>query len=461
MRRSLLLTAVFFFGSFTISKGQDKWQGTIGVQRLLLQLKADTAILEVPERKIRVSKSGHFSSSDSISFSFAGWGTCKIWKSKIENVIEASISHDKSFSYCQLYKVDDWKPLELIQSPQLPLPYKQEKVQFRNSDNIVFDGIFSYGSSKPSAAVILLSGTGKQDKNGTMAGHPYFEVLADYLTRNGIAVLRFDDRGVGGSTGVYEEATTFDFAKDGQAAFNYLDSRPEVDRTKIGVIGHSEGAAAAIILASMEKRIKFLISLSGLTVPGLEAVKYQNNKLVEIADLSEELKERSYSLHAHIFDTVYRYALTDSLAQKVNQMFSKWKSTDDSLFKLRHPGEFDHFRFPIYLYTQQIQTAWYRYHICFDPAPFIQKLSIPVLCLNGDKDVLVDPSAGALYVYDHLNHQAKKKFAMKLYPNKDHLLQNCTGCNVQEAYWHDITFPVEVMNDIAGWIKMTLFNTSK
>ena len=260
--------------------------------------------------------------------------------------------------------------------------YLSKELTFKN-DTVTFGATLTVPRDVKRAPVaIILSGTGKQDRDGTMAGH-------DYLSNRGIAVLRFDDRGTGKSTGVYETATTEDFAKDGLAALNALKKRKDIDPNRIGFIGHSEGGAAMSIAASRSKDVKFLVSLAGLCTDGLHALIEQNESQVAAYNLPDYDVKRYNTVDELIFRVAYKYADSDSLDMKLQEAYDKWHAMDSIYFSTLGV-KFDHFRFPIYMYKLQATGRWYRFHVRYNPADYLKDVHIPLLALNGDKDKMVN-----------------------------------------------------------------------
>lgn len=270
--------------------------------------------------------------------------------------------------------------------------YKSKDVKFKN-DTIVFGGTLSLPNNVENApAVILLSGTGKQDRDGSMANHKMFVDIADYLSSHGIAVLRFDDRGTGESTGVYETSTTMDFADDGLAALEFLKTQKGIDSNRIGFIGHSEGGAAMSIAASKSKDVKFMVSLAGLCLDGLSALIQQNGDLVRSYNLPDYMIKRHDTVNELMFRVAYRYADSDSLEEKLQEAYDKWVSVDSIYFNTLGL-EFDTMRFPIYMYKMQATGPWYRFHVRYNPGDYLKDVNIPVLALNGNKDKMVNSTA--------------------------------------------------------------------
>jgi len=333
------------------------------------------------------------------------------------------------------------------------LPYLSEDVTYKdNATGIVFGGTLTLPKpKKPSPAVIIVSGTGKQDKDGTMAGHKMFAVLADYLTRNGIAVLRVDDRGVGKTTGNYDEATTGDFAKDVLRSIQFLKTRKEIDHSKIGLIGHSEGGAVISIVASQSKDVAFMVSIAGLAMNGLDALRKQNADLVEAAKIPDHDKKRSSQINEIMFSTAYKYADSDSLEQKLNEAYNEWKKKDDEYFKSLNI-QYDHFRFPIYMYVKQATGPWYRFFVRYDPACYITKVHIPILALNGDKDIMVAYKENLENWAKYPAEGGNKNVKTIILPGLNHLFLNCTTNDQSEYASIKEEFSPEALKIISDWI---------
>ena len=315
---------------------------------------------------------------------------------------------------------------------QQHLPYKQDSILFYNRDSSIRFGatVTTPLKGKNFTAIILISGTGKQDRDGTMAGHPVFKEIADYLTRNGYAVLRMDDRGVGQTTGKYEDATTEDFATDALSALHFLQQYKNINPHKIGLLGHSEGGAAISIAAAKSRDVAFLISVAGLAMNGLDALLIQNETLVSRSSLPEIDKRRSNEINKLMFITAYQYADSSDMAAKLNDTYTHWKERDEAYFKTLNI-EFDHFRFPIYSYVQTATAPWYRYFVRYNAQMTLSHIQIPVLALNGDKDQMV--SAQNLKNWrDYLSAAGNKNVTTILLRGVNHLLLPCKSCELSE-----------------------------
>jgi len=334
-----------------------------------------------------------------------------------------------------------------------PLPYQADSILFRGKET----GL-NYGSTitipKTAGrhiAVILVSGTGAQDRNGTMAGHKEFYDIADYLTRRGLVVLRVDDRGVGKSTGDYSKATTGDFAADVLEAFHYLEHRPEVDPRRIGLVGHSEGGMSIAIAASKEPKIAFLISLAGLCTNGYDALITQNRNIVAASPISDADKSRYDSINELMFSTARQYADSSDMDKILNERYAEWKRKDDEWVKQQHI-EYDHFRYPIWSYVNQATSAWYRYFIKYDPAPVLAKVNIPILALNGDKDVMVSYKENLANWKSLPAGGRGKDVTTVVMPGLNHLFLKCQTCTLQEYKSINSSFSPDALEIINNWI---------
>lgn len=302
-------------------------------------------------------------------------------------------------------------------------------------------------------AVIIVSGTGPQDRDGTMAGTKMFARIANFLTPKGYVVLRMDDRGVGKTTGEYRYATTADFALDVLGALQFLKTEKNVDLRHIGLLGHSEGGAVISIAASQSKDVAFLISLSGLASSGLESLFVQNENLVNTSPLKEVDKQRSNEINRLMFATAFQYANSDSLESKLHATYNYWKQKDDLYFKSLGI-EYDHFRFPIWSYVQQAIGPWYRYFVTYDPRIFLSRVDVPILAINGSKDVFVD-SINLTYWKQYSRAGQHGKVTTILLPNVNHLLQPCQTCLPAE-YAKLGEIPESTLGSIVKWLKETV-----
>lgn len=329
-------------------------------------------------------------------------------------------------------------------------PFKAIDVSYRNDTVTLAATLTLPRGVKRAPAVVFLSGTGQQDRDGTMGGHTMFADLAAFLSSHGVAVLRADDRGVGGSTGTYDQATTEDFGNDALAAVRLLRQRSDIDTARIGLIGHSEGGAAMAIAAAKSSDVKFLISLSGLCDTGLHSLIEQNAAVTRSYPLPDYDVRRYDALNDLMFRLVYKYADSDSLEQKMWEAYDAWHRVDSIYFSTLGV-EFDHFRYPIYMYVMQATTPWYRFFVRYDPARYLQQVRVPVLALNGDRDVWVNADTN-LHNWQTLLPEGADIETVRL-PGLNHLLLPCETGAPNEVIPADVAMPQAVYDAILSWLQ--------
>ncbi|WP_165793083.1 alpha/beta hydrolase family protein [Sphingobacterium haloxyli] len=298
-------------------------------------------------------------------------------------------------------------------------------------------------------ALVLVTGTGPQNRDCEMAGKPLFRPIAEYLSARGYVVLRMDDRGVGQTTGDYSMATTSDFAHDALEAVNYLKKHPKVDNKRIGLLGHSEGGAAIAIAASQSADVAFLVSLAGLATDGLKSLFVQNENLVANSPMSDVDKKRSNEINRLMFAVAYQYADSDSLENRLEETYAYWKEKD-SIYATSVGMEHDRFRFPIWYYVQQATGPWYRYFVRYNAEKVLSQVDVPVLAINGDKDPFVDP-VNLAYWKKYTRSANKGMVTTRLLPNVNHLMQACETCNTKE-YADLSTIPNSTLQLILDWL---------
>lgn len=328
------------------------------------------------------------------------------------------------------------------QDPQPPFPYHSEDVFFENEKaGITLAGTFTYpeaGNNFPVA--VLISGSGPQNRNSEIFNHRSFALLADYLSRNGIAVFRYDDRGTGESTGIYHTASIQDFSTDALAAISYLKTRPEINAQKIGIIGHSEGGTIAFMLAGGDNDLSFIVSMAGSSIKGDSLMKLQRALLSkamkvpekQIAENEELILKIEASINKHSIDSVYNY--TELFVDEI--ITSKMKN------KASARNE--------YIKAMKSVAAPEIYSIMqYDPTEDLQKIKCPVLALNGERDLQVPADVNL----DAIQKHVKNNVTVKKYPNLNHLFQTANTGLIDEYGKIKETLSPEVLEDIGNWIK--------
>ena len=339
----------------------------------------------------------------------------------------------------KLKRLKDPKELELRrpQNPVKPYPYREEEVSYENKPaGVKFAATLTVPQGKgPFPAVFLITGSGPQDRDESLMGHKPFLVLADYLTRRGIVVLRADDRGFGKSTGIFSTATTLDFASDAEAALAYLRTRPEVDANKIGLIGHSEGGMIAPLVAAMNHDVAFIVMMAGTGVPGDQILIAQKRLIEEASGVSHEQTEKDAAEEVELLALVKREKDSATLEK---QLRAKLKDTT-----------------PEPQLTTQVKflsSAWMRYFIEYDPANALSKVTCPVLAINGEKDLQVPPKLNLPAIRKALEASGNKNYEVDELSGLNHLFQTATTGSPNEYGQIEETMSLIALQKIAEWV---------
>jgi uncharacterized protein len=324
------------------------------------------------------------------------------------------------------------------QNPVKPYPYREEEVSYPNkqAQGVMLAGTLTIPQGKgPFRSVLLIPGSGPHDRDETLFGHKPFLVLADYLTRKGILVLRVDDRGVGKSTGTLASATTADLATDAEASVAYLKTRPEVDLQKIGLIGHSEGGLIAPMVAAQEADVAFIVLMAGPGVPGDEILVEQTLLVSEAKGASQEAAQKNAALEREILTMVKRETDNPALEKDLREKLT---------------GKIPEAQ--ISAQVQVLTSPWVRYFIAYDPAIALRKVKCPVLAINGEKDVQVSPQQNLPAIRKALEEGGNQQSEVSELPGLNHLFQTSKTGAVSEYGEIEETISPVAMEKIASWI---------
>lgn len=332
------------------------------------------------------------------------------------------------------------------QHVEQPIPYDSKEVFFYNKDNIRLAGTLTTPpGSGPFPAVVLVSGSGPQDRNEEILGHRPFLILADHLTRQGIAVLRYDDRGYGESEGDFRPATSLDYTHDALAAVEYLKGRSAIDNTKIGIAGHSEGGNIAPVAAVMDSTIAFVVLLAA---PGLSNYESYLVSLALILKDYDGTYDRDYAAFAGVYQDMAtisnKVILRDSLRAKFTRLANQM--TEEELEAFGGLAAF------VEGQVRYHTSDWYHYYLQFDVTPYLQQLKIPILALNGTKDESVEANANLGGIQRTLEVADHPQFEIVKLRNVNHFFQTSTSPTFASVYFNPITFAPEALNAISEWI---------
>ncbi|MDR2145023.1 MAG: alpha/beta fold hydrolase [Tannerella sp.] len=340
------------------------------------------------------------------------------------------------------------KPVVRPQEPKPPFPYRSENVTFKNKTaGITLAGTLTLpetGSNFP--AVILISGSGAQNRDEELMGHKPFLVIADYLTRRGIAVLRYDDRGTAQSGGVFGTATTADFAIDAESAFAYLKTRPEINPRKIGLVGHSEGGAIAPMIAARSEDVGFIVMLAGTGIRGDSLLLLQNELVARVSGASEDKIAKARKLNSFIYNKIVNTKETVS----IKEMFALYTARKEELAEVIPEGiTIDDY---IRISVGTMASPYMQYFLRYDPVPTLEQVKCPVLAVNGGKDLQVPAKENLEAIGAALKKGGNQNVTVKEYPNLNHLFQECTTGSPAEYAVIEQTFSPEVLKDLGDWI---------
>jgi uncharacterized protein len=349
------------------------------------------------------------------------------------------------------------------QQPTPPFPYFIYDVGYENSDKTIRYGATLtvpkpdsgrvYIKSPVYPVAILITGSGQQDRDETLAGHKPFAVIADHLSRNGFAVLRVDDRGIGQSTGDVKNATSADFAKDVEASINYLLTRSDIDKKKIGLIGHSEGGMIAPIVANSRTDICFIILLAAPGIPILDLMAEQNEAILTSSAIDPEAVKKFIPLYKRIIPAIAN-AKDSSFARSLAVGIAMdWAMKTDQKTKesLGFTDEQSIRDFASHL-VPAVYTTWYHYFINYDPQPPLQKIKAKVLALNGSKDLQVISSSNLAGIKASLKKSKSPAYEVMEINGLNHLFQRCSRCTLTEYAELEETFSPEVLQIMTQWL---------
>jgi pimeloyl-ACP methyl ester carboxylesterase len=336
------------------------------------------------------------------------------------------------------------------QDPKKPYPYVEEDVVYENTrDKVKLAATLTLPQGNgPFPAVILITGSGAQNRNEEVMGHRPFLVLADHLTRKGIAVLRADDRGVGGSTGNISDSTSENFAYDALAGIEFLKSRKEIDVKKIGLIGHSEGGIIAPLAASLSKDVAFIVMMAGTGLTGEDILYLQGALISRAMGVSEEKIKENTDLQKRIFSVLKSQKDEASIKKELSSLFeeSYEKMTDEEKKAITDKNTYLEGQF------KSLLSPWFRFFLTYDPKSALGKVTCPVLAINGEKDLQVPPQENLPVIEQTLKQSGNRDVTVQMLPGLNHLFQKSATGAVSEYPQIPETINPAALTAISGWI---------
>lgn len=336
------------------------------------------------------------------------------------------------------------------QEPEKPYPYRTLGVKFSNSKaNVDLAGTLTLPQGAgPFPAVVLVTGSGAQNRDEEILGHRPFLVIADYLTRRGIAVLRYDDRGMGASGGDFGSATTFDFADDAEAALGYLTGLPYIDPLRVGIVGHSEGGIVAAMLASRNSKVSFIVMLAGPGIRGDKLLLLQNAAISRASGMSEAAIAEANKVNSALYAIALEEGDNDALRQKALAVFEQYVDSYPTLDagqkaaqKKQGPSLVD-----------QLFSPWVRTFLAIDPAAYLREVRIPVLALNGSNDLQVPAEENLFAIRKALEAAGNTTFTLLKLDGLNHLFQHSASGLPAEYGVIGETFAEEALAAMGDWV---------
>ncbi len=332
------------------------------------------------------------------------------------------------------------------QTPQPPFPYTTTDVTFENEQaTITLAGTLTVpNGTGPFPAVVLVSGSGPQDRDESILGHKPFWIMADHFSRNGIAVLRFDDRGVGKSEGEFAEATSEDFATDAGSAVEFLRARSDIKPEKIGLCGHSEGGIIAPLLAIEDPELAFIILMAGPGVNGEKILASQARLILEATGIDSATVDRQGKIQAELLRLAMKTPQLSS-EEFIEQAQGKISEFDAELSE-------ESVKSMAAAAATQLVSPWFRYFLSYEPGPVLAQVRCPVLAIVGEKDLQVDPKLNIPALQAALDQAPTRDVTIQELPGLNHLFQRCNTGMVSEYAEIEETISPEVLKLMTQWI---------
>lgn len=353
------------------------------------------------------------------------------------------------------------------QEPKPPFPYHSEDVHYHHDPARSLADSFGTGESKdgvtlagtltlpegkgPFPAAVMITGSGPQDRDETLLGHKPFLVIADALTRAGVAVLRVDDRGTGKSTGSFAHATSADFARDALAGVHYLKTRSEIDASRIGLIGHSEGGIVAPMVAAGEGKgvIAFAVLIAPPGVALGDVIVHQSQLIAKAEGANETDRKADDQLMQAVVRIVSSDAAPEERSKQMREAIAHaWESMTESA-KKEAGGSLE----SLQKQTERMDSPWMRFLVARDPAVDLKAMTCPTLALFGGLDLQVDPAQNEPPLRAALESSGKAKATIVVLPEHNHLFQHTKTGKPSEYATNEETFSEEAIAVIREWIQ--------
>lgn len=343
-------------------------------------------------------------------------------------------------------------PAEAPKAAAEPPPYREEEVTFTNGDVTLAGTLTIPPGAGPFPTVVMVTGSGPQNRDEELFGFKPFRVIADHLARRGIAALRYDDRGVGKSTGATPESTTEDFAADALAGVALLAKRPEVQAGRIGVIGHSEGGLVAALAASRSRDIAFIVMLAGTAAPGEQIIRAQAEAMARVGGATDADLAKLRAQQDLLFKAVRSGEGWDAVAESARALGREQIQKLPEAQRKAIPDPDKAIDMAVRQQLAAAKSRWYRFFIDYDPALSLAKVACPVLALFGSLDLQVPAAMNSKAVEEATRKAGNRDVTVKTYEGANHLFIKAVTGSPMEYPTLEKTFVPGLLDDISSWI---------
>lgn len=334
------------------------------------------------------------------------------------------------------------------QDPQAPFPYREEEVTYANGEVTLAGTLTLPEGEGPFPALLMITGSGAQDRNGSLAGHRPFLVIADAVTRAGVAVLRVDDRGVGGSGGELATATYDDLVSDIEAGLAFLKVHSDIDASRVGLFGHSEGGYLAPLAAAQDDEVAFVILMAGPSVSGAKVLELQNRLILELQGASQAEIDEQIRFLRDLKDALQREAYDEAAALVEARVEASFAALPEN----ERPGA-DAVAQVVAAQQASIVNPNFRSFFLYDPQPALQRLTVPILAVYGNLDVQVPPVQSVGPLRFALRTARNDDVTIKVFDRLNHLMQPAIKGGLEEYSQIETTIAPEVLTLITDWLK--------
>ncbi len=444
-------------GPATINTYLGNWQGVIGEGKLDLKIglifEDKNGIMEgnilIPAQSFEGALKIDSLSEDSITLIIQGIPGNPTLKGTLEaDLISGTFSQNGTDFDFSVERSEEAISSVKPQDPVEPYPYLAEELSFKSGD-ISIAGTLTLPEGKgPFPAVIMITGSGPQNRNEELMGHRPFLVLADAITRAGFAVLRTDDRGIGGTGGKLDDVSYDDLAKDVLSEIDFLKARADIDPERIGLFGHSEGGYIAPLVASQSEDVAFVIMMAGPSVSGLEVLELQTKLIMEQAGAPEDEITKQLEYLQLLGDALNREAYDEAKALAEARMKDSFASAPEA----ERPSEEAQAQI-IEAQVSGVVTPYFRSLVLFDPQKSLSQIKVPLLAFYGSKDIQVNAEQSVEPLKEYLKEAKNEDVTVQTFEGLNHLMQPATTGSVTEYSEIETTIEPEVLELVTNWLK--------